>query len=84
MEKIEFETFASANAIESVVAFEVAEGEGYQLWTYPRAHYVGFNTFKTAKGETRIWASLDTLVRFVRGMGYSDQIKVDSRRPAGL
>lgn len=79
MKKIEFETLAAAGALESVVIFESVPGVGYQLWVYPRSAYQESNIFKTAKGETRIWASLDVLVKFIRSMGYPGVINLDTK-----
>lgn len=79
MKKIEFETFAAAGALESIVIFEPVPGAGYELWAYPRSAYRESNIFKTAKGETRVWSSLDVLVKFIRLMGYSGQIKLDTK-----
>ena len=79
MKKIEFETLAAAGALESVVIFESAPGAGYELWAYPFSGACESNRFKTAKGETRIWASLDVLAKFIRSMGYAGSIKLDPR-----
>lgn len=76
MKKIEFETLAVVGALESVVIFESVPGEGYELWAYPLSSACESNRFKTAKGETRIWASLDVLVKFIRSMGYSGSVKL--------
>lgn len=80
MKKIEFETLASAGALENVVIFQSSPGEGYELWAYPFSAACESNRFKTAKGETRIWASLDVLVKFIRSMGYFGSVKLDSMR----
>ncbi len=76
MKKIEFETLASAGALESVVIFGTPAG--YELWSYPRCAYHDSNAFKTAKGETRIWSSLDVLVKFIRSMGYVGVTNLDT------
>jgi hypothetical protein len=81
MKKIQFETLAAAGAMESVCIYEVEEG--YQLWAYPESSpdfRADFESciFKTAKGETRIWSSLDVLVKFVRSMGYRGLITLDT------
>jgi len=78
MKKIEFETLAAANAIDSVAIFEREAESGYQLWVYPRGAYSGKNTLETAKGEARTWASLDVLVRYVKTMGYRGPITLDA------
>lgn len=77
MKKIEFETLAAAGALESVVVFDT--GAGYELWAYPRSAYHDSNVFKTAKGETRLWSSLDVLVKFIRSMGYAGVTNLDTR-----
>lgn len=79
MKKIEFETLAAAGALENVVIFEPVSGAGYELYAYPRSPYQDSNVFKTAKGETRIWASLDVLVKFIRAMGYAQTVQLDTK-----
>ena len=79
MKKIEFETLAAAGALESVVIFEPVPGAGYQLWAYPRSAYHDSNVFKTAKGESRTWSSLDVLVKFIRTMGYAQAVRLDTK-----
>lgn len=81
MKKIQFETLAAAGALSSVCIYEVQEG--YQLWAYPESSpdfRPDFESclFKTAKGETRIWSSLDVLVKFVRSMGHHGLITLDT------
>lgn len=78
MKKIEFETLAAAGALESVVIFQTVASSGYELWVYPRGAYHDSNIFKTAKGETRTWSSLDVLVKFIRSMGYSQAVMLDT------
>ena len=79
MKKIEFETLAAAGALDSVVIFEPVPGAGYELWAYPLSAYQESNIFKTAKGDSRIWASLDVLVKFIRSMGYHSSITLDAK-----
>jgi hypothetical protein len=84
MKKIEFETLAKVGALAGVSIYETTPGK-YELWAYPEGTYEGSNTFKTALGETRIWSSLDVLVKFIRTMGYYNTIQLDmSRFGAGL
>ncbi len=79
MKKIEFETLAAAGALAEVVIFQHVASSGYELWAYPENTYGGeSNIFKTAKGETRVWSSLDVLVKFIRSMGYPGLIKLDT------
>lgn len=84
MKKIQFETLAAAGALESVCIYGVPGG--YELWAYPAAgdgpHTADskINVFKTAKGETRLWSSLDVLVKFVRSMGHRGLITLDVKR----
>lgn len=76
MKKIEFEALAKAGALNSVTIYETTLGK-YELWAYPDGIYSGSNIFKTALGETRIWSSLDVLVKFIRSMGYLQMITFD-------
>lgn len=80
MKKIEFETLAAAGVLAEVVIFYSVASSGYELWAYPENPYTESNIFKTAKGEDRIWSSLDVLVKFIRSMGYSGPIKLDAVR----
>lgn len=79
MKKIEFETLAAAGALESVVIFQHVASAGYELWVYPRGAYHESNVFKTAKGESRTWTSLDVLVKFVRSMGFQGAVTLDTK-----
>lgn len=79
MKKIQFETLAVAGALASVCIYETQDG--YQLWAYPEGTPDSdFESciFKTAKGETRIWSSLDVLVKFIRAMGHHGLITLDT------
>ena len=81
MKKIQFETLAAAGALANVCIYAVPEG--YQLWAYPEGTPDSdFEScvFKTAKGETRLWSSLDVLVKFVRSMGHRGLITLDVKR----
>jgi hypothetical protein len=79
MKKIEFETLAAAGALADVVIFQFVASSGYELWAYRENTYGREeNLFKTAKGETRVWSSLDVLVKFIRSMGYHGLIKLDT------
>lgn len=78
MKKIEFETLAGAGALAEVVIFQKVASSGYELWAYPENTYGESNIFKTAKGETRVWSSLDVLLKFIRSMGYPGIIKLDT------
>lgn len=77
MKKIEFETLAAAGALDTVTIYESAPGK-YQLFAYPEGRYDGSNDFKTALGETRIWSSLDVLLKFIRSMGYQSMVQIDT------
>jgi hypothetical protein len=76
MKKTEFETLAAVQKIDGVELREVSPGN-FELW----AHSVGFRgseDFKTALGQRRIWASIDTALAFIREMGYGGKIVIDT------
>lgn len=77
MKKIEFETFAKAGALARVTIYEIGQSK-FQLLAYPECRYEGSNTFKTALGEDRVWSSLDVLFKFIRAMGYSNMVEIDT------
>jgi len=76
MDKKTFETLAQVKKLDEVVFYQVSQN-GFELWAYS-AGYTGSEDFKTALGERRVWASLDTLFEFVRAMGYTGKIVIDS------
>lgn len=76
MDKKTFETLAQVEKLDQVVFYQVSQN-GFELWGYS-AGYTGAEDFKTALGERRVWASLDTLFEFVRAMGYTGKIVIDS------
>ena len=78
MDSKTFKTLAGAGAIESVVIFDT--GDGYELWAYPTGRCES-NRFLTALGKPRVWASLDTLVSYLRQLGYSGSVRLDCVRP---
>ena len=75
MKKIQFEVLAKAGKLKTVRAHECAEGK-YQLWAFPEGEAEWVKEFKTARGETRIWANLDVLLKFVKDMGYRGILEI--------
>jgi sugar phosphate isomerase/epimerase len=76
MDKKTFETLAQVDKLGEVVFSQVSES-GFELLAFS-AGYTGGPEFRTALGERRVWASLDTLFDFVRAMGYAGKIVIES------
>ena len=75
MDKKTFETLAAVGKLDEVVLYQV--GGGFELWSHSEG-YKGAEDFKTALGERRVWASADTALGFIRGMGYTGKVTVDT------
>ena len=76
MKKSEFETLAAVKKIDAVELREIAPSN-FELWTQSPG-FMGSEDFKTALGERRIWSSVDTALSFIRSMGYTGQVVINT------
>lgn len=83
MKEQEFKLLAQTGVIQSVVIMLVtcAEDPGWEVWAYggddlSLPAYVS-NPVKTARGALRLWVSLDTAYKWVRGAGFKGPVTIE-------
>lgn len=80
MNKREFELLALAGVIEKCVisgsANPISQSTDWFVWFYGEG--VRDNSLRTARGDLRVFSTLDTAYRFIRAAGFNGKVYVEN------